>query len=430
MVAKVRQMPHGGRSGDELTRPVEPRERGCELTILLPCLNEARTVAACVDRAIGFLRRYGVDGEVLVADNGSTDGSTEIAERHGARVLAVAERGYGAALWAGIRAARGRFVIMGDADGSYDLERLDRFVDRLRDGADLVVGNRFAGGILPGAMPPLNRYLGNPVLSLIGRLFFSSAVRDFHCGLRGFRRTAIIDLDLRTGGMEFASEMIVKATLRRLRIEEVPTTLAPDGRDRPPHLRPWRDGWRHLRFLLMYAPAWLFLYPGLILTLAGLLVLLAVLPGPLRLGSVVFDVHTLVVATGALIVGSQTVASFLLAKQFAVNEGLLPESARFRRLRSVISLERLLLAGGALLLAGTVGSIIAVLRWGGTAFGDLDYGWMMRLIVPSVAAMAIGVQCIMAGFLSSILDLRLSRSSGASAGRQLQAGDEVEPAAE
>jgi hypothetical protein len=378
----------------------------CELTILLPCLNEAATLAGCVAQAQDFLQRRGVEGEVLVADNGSRDGSREIARRAGARVVEVRTRGYGAALLGGIRAARGRYVIMGDADGSYDFGALDGFVAKLRAGAQLVVGNRFAGGIRPGAMPPLNRYLGNPVLSALGRLFFGTPVGDFHCGLRGFDRDAIERLDLATTGMEFASEMIVKASLAGLRIEEVPTTLAPDGRGRPSHLRPWRDGWRHLRFLLLYAPAWLFLYPGLALVTLGFVACMAVLPGPLVLGSVVFDVHTLVMATGALVVGAQTVVFFLIAKEFAINEGLLPDSRRFRALRRALSLERLVAGGLVLGGLGLAGCIAALVAWRRADFGDLDYGWMMRLVVPSVAALALGVQGVFAGFLLSLIDLR------------------------
>ncbi|HET6466889.1 MAG TPA: glycosyltransferase family 2 protein [Geminicoccaceae bacterium] len=379
---------------------------GCELTILLPCLDEAATLAGCVERAQGFLRRHGVSGEVLVADNGSTDGSQAIALRHGARVVEVATRGYGAALLGGIRAARGRFVIMGDADGSYDFAALEGFVSKLREGCELVVGNRFSGGIRPGAMPPLNRYLGNPVLSALGRRFFRVPIGDFHCGLRGFDRRAIERLGLGTTGMEFASEMIVKASLEGLRIDEVPTVLAPDGRGRPSHLRPWRDGWRHLRFLLLYAPAWLFLYPGLALVVLGLVACLAVLPGPLVLGSVVFDVHTLVMATGALVVGAQTIVFFLIAKEFATNQGLLPSSRRFRALRVALSLERLVAGGLALVGLGLVGCVAALVAWGRADFGNLDYGWMMRLIVPSVAALALGVQAVFAGFLLSLLDLK------------------------
>ncbi len=377
----------------------------------MPCLNEAQTLGTCIDKARGFLARAGVAGEVLIADNGSIDGSQAIAAQHAARVVSVAERGYGAALIGGIRAARGRFVVMGDADDSYDFTGLDSFLQRLQAGDQLVIGNRFKGGIAPGAMPPLNRYLGNPILSAIGRLFFGSWIGDFHCGLRGFERDAVLALDLKTAGMEFATEMVVKATFAGLKIGEVPTTLRPDGRDRPPHLRPWRDGWRHLRFLLMYAPAWLFLYPGLTLAGSGLLALLAVLPGPLVVGSAVFDVHTLVIAMGLVIIGSQMAIFFVLAKQFAINEQLLPASQRFRQWRRAFSLERLAIAGGLLVLLGCAGCMAAVLAWARADFGDLDYSWMMRLVVPSVTSLALGVQALLAGFLSSILDLNLRNAA-------------------
>ncbi len=376
-----------------------------ELTILMPCLNEAETLATCIDKAQSYLTRSGVCGEVVIADNGSTDGSQEIARAHGARVVPVSERGYGAALLGGIQAARGQYIIMGDADDSYNFSRLDGFVGKLREGYDLVMGNRFKGGIAPGAMPPLHRYLGNPVLSGIGRLFFSSGIGDFHCGLRGFRKAAIDGLGLRTTGMEFASEMVVKSTLSKLRMTEVPTTLAKDGRSRPPHLRSWRDGWRHLRFLLMYAPRWLFLYPGLFLLGFGLLAVGLVLPGPLKIGSVIFDVHTLLVGTTAILTGSTILIFFLLAKQYAIKAGLLPEGQNFRRYRRITTLERAVLFGILLFLGGAVGIGWAVWSWQAKSFGELDYATMMRLLIPSVTVLSLGVQIIMASFLSGILDL-------------------------
>lgn len=378
-----------------------------ELSILMPCLNEAETLATCIRKARGYLDRAGIAGEVIVADNGSTDGSQDIARKSGARVVDVAAKGYGAALLGGIAGARGRYVIMADADDSYDFSRLDAFVEKLRAGFDLVMGNRFAGGIAPGAMPPLHRYLGNPVLSWLGRLFFSSAIRDFHCGLRGFRRAAVDALDLRTTGMEFASEMIVKATYAELKIAEVPTTLSPDGRSRPPHLRSWRDGWRHLRFLLMFSPRWLFLVPGVALVAFGLATFALVLPGPLRIGSIVFDVHTLLIGTSALLVGTQIVILFLLAKQFATNAGLIPVGPNFAAYRRMVSLERGVVLGAVLTLLGVAGGVYAVTVWGAAGFGQLDYSRMMRLVVPAITLLALGVQVIMAAFLSSILDLNL-----------------------
>ena len=378
----------------------------------MPCLNEAETLAVCIDKARGYLDRSGIRGEVLVADNGSTDGSQDIARRHGARIVAVKERGYGAALQGGIRAARGRYVIMGDADGSYDFSRLYGFVDKLREGFDLVMGNRFQGGIAPGAMPPLHRYLGNPVLSGLGRLFFGGSIGDFHCGLRGFRKDSIDALGLRTTGMEFASEMVVRSTLAEKRIVEVPTTLSKDGRSRRPHLRSWRDGWRHLRFLLMYAPRWLFLYPGLSLVLLGFLAMAVVLPGPLRVGSVIFDVHTLLVGTAAILVGSEILLFFILAKQYAIKAGLLPEGPNFRFFRRVTTLEKAVFVGAALSVTGLAGLALALVEWGLAEFGKLDYSHMMRLVVPSVTLLALGVQVVMAAFVSGILDLKVVVGNG------------------
>lgn len=381
-----------------------------ELTIVMPCLNEAETLAVCIRKAQEFLVRSGVTGEVVIADNGSTDGSQQIALDLGARVVNVQVRGYGAALLAGIRSARGKYVVMADSDDSYDFSRLDPFVSKLREGFELVMGNRFKGGIKPGAMPPLHRYLGNPVLSAIGRMFFVTSVGDFHCGLRGFDREAILRLNLRTTGMEFASEMVVKSSLARLRIAEVPTTLSPDGRSRPPHLRSWRDGWRHLRFLLMFAPRSLFLYPGLLLIGLGLLAYAAVLPGPLQMGSVVFDVHTLIIAMASILVGTQIVIFFLLAKQHAIAVGVLPIGSRFDAFRRSFSLERALLFGGGLVVLGVVGIVAAVIDWSVHSFGELEYSRVMRLIVPAVTALAVGVNVGMAAFLSSILELRVDKS--------------------
>jgi glycosyltransferase involved in cell wall biosynthesis len=380
-----------------------------ELSIVMPCLDEAETLAACIKKAQDYLRRSQTAGEVIVADNGSTDGSQGIAREHGARVVDVDQRGYGAALAGGIRAARGRYVIMADADDSYDFSRLEPFIEKLREGFQLVMGNRFKGGIAPGAMPPLHRYLGNPVLSGIGRAFFSSDIGDFHCGLRGFNREAIEALHLRTTGMEFASEMVVKATLSDLRIAEVPTTLSPDGRSRPPHLRSWRDGWRHLRFLLMYAPRWLFLYPGLALVAFGLLACALVLPGPLHFGSIVFDVHTLIIGMTAILVGTQVLIFFMLAKQYAIGAGLLQIGPNFSALRRIVTLERAVALGALLTVLGLIGVVSAVVMWGEQSFGVLDYTRMMRLVVPAVTLLAVGVQIIMGGFLSSILDLKITK---------------------
>src|SRR6185503_19182704 len=304
----------------------------CELTVLMPCLNEAETLAICIGKANDSLKSLGIDGAVLIADNGSTDGSQEIARSLGARVVQVEGKGYGNALMRGIASARGKYVIMGDSDDSYDFTNLGPFVDKLRAGYDLVMGNRFLGGIAPNAMPPLHRYLGNPVLTGIGRIFFRSPCGDFHCGLRGFSKAAIQRLDLRTRGMEFASETVVKASLHGLRIAEVPTTLSVDGRNRPPHLRSWRDGWRHLRFLLLYSPRWLFLYPGLLLMLVGAVVSGWLLVGPRVVDGITLDVHTFLYAAMAIVIGYQTVIFAIFTKVFAITEGLLPEDPRLKSL--------------------------------------------------------------------------------------------------
>lgn len=381
-----------------------------ELTILMPCLNEAETLATCIKKAKAYLARSGVAGEVLIADNGSTDGSQEIATGLGARVVPIAEKGYGAALLGGIAAARGRFVIMGDSDDSYDFSALEGFVAKLRDGYELVMGNRFRGGVAPGAMPWKNRYIGNPVLSGVGRLFFASAIRDFHCGLRGFSRAAILNLGLCTPGMEFASEMVVKATLNGLKIAEVPTTLSRDGRSRPPHLKPWRDGWRHLRFLLMYSPRWLFFYPGA--TLAGVgavLTTLLALFGSLRIGGVTFEVHTLVVAVMMTLLGVQSLTFGLLAKQYGVHEGFLPSTPNLEAVLKTWSLERFVVLGGVLLALGLAGLIVAVAQWGHASFGALNYADTMRLVAPSAGLLGVGFQMVLAGFVSGILRIRQPR---------------------
>ncbi len=374
-----------------------------ELSILMPCLNEAETLGICIDKAKAYLWRTGIVGEVVIADNGSDDGSQAIARAHGARVVAVPSRGYGAALIAGIRAARGRFVIMGDSDNSYDFANLDRFVEKLREGYDVVMGNRFRGGIAEAAMPPLHRYLGNPVLSSIGRLFFRSAIGDFHCGLRGFSREAVLALDLGSTGMEFASEMIVKATIAELRITEVPTTLSPDGRSRPPHLRSWRDGWRHLKLLLEFAPHWLFLYPGGALASMGALIAVALLPGPLEIGGLTLDAASLLFAVAAILVGTQLVLFYAVAKVAAVTAELLPASARYERMNALLSVDRFCLVGGGFFAAGFLIAAVAVLRWMVTGFGDLDPNVNVRLAAFATLGMALGVQSVTAGFLLGLV---------------------------
>ncbi len=369
----------------------------------MPCLDEAETVAACVRQAAGYLTTAGIDGEVIVADNGSTDGSPDIAAAEGARVVPVARRGYGAALLGGIHAARGTYVIMGDADESYDFSALGPFVDELRSGHDLVMGDRFAGGIAPGAMPWLHRRIGNPVLSFVGRLFFHAPVHDFHCGLRGFRRDSVIALDLRTTGMEFASEMVVKACLAGQRIAEVPTTLSKDGRSRPPHLRSFRDGWRHLRFLLIYSPRWLYLYPGLAVMLFGLLASLRLIIGPATIGSVTFDVGTLIYTSVLLAIGYQSVLFAILTKAYAVVAGLLPPGRLWPHLRRFATLEVGLLVGLALVVAGILGGVISFLRWRDEGFGELDTAQNVRVVLPAAMGLLLGVQTVLGSLYLGVL---------------------------
>lgn len=377
----------------------------CELSIVMPCLNEAETLAICIEKAKSFLRIHGVAGEVLIADNGSTDGSQAIAAEHGARVVNVAARGYGAAISGGIESARGRYVVMGDADDSYDFTALLPFLEKLREGCELVMGNRFKGGIKPGAMPPLHRYLGNPVLTGIGRLFFNSPAGDFHCGLRGFNREAIQRLNLQTTGMEFASEMVVKATLYKLRVAEVPTTLSPDGRSRPPHLRSWRDGWRHLRFLLIYSPRWLFFLPGVILAIFGLLVMLWLLPEPRKVNDITFDIHTMLYAAMAIILGIQSISFALFSRVFAVGMRLTPEDGGVASILKILTLERGLVAGLLLITVGIGGSVYALTSWGSVSFGPISPESMMRVTIPSLTALTVGIQVVFGSFFLSVLGL-------------------------
>ena len=391
----------------EARRKAPANDGAIELTILLPCLNEAETLAVCIDKAMGFLERSGVVGEVLIADNGSTDGSQLIAEEHGARVVAIPERGYGAALIGGIQAARGRFVIMGDADDSYDLENLDLMVERLRGGDDLVMGNRFKGGIKKGAMPFLHRYLGNPVLSFLGRLLFGIPVGDFHCGLRGFSREAAMKLKLKSTGMEFASEMIVKAAFHKLQMAEVPTTLSPDGRSRAPHLRTWRDGWRHLKFLLLHSPTWLFVYPGLAMIMMGLMGSALLSRGAVHITpSIELNIHTLIVSCFAVLIGAQLVAFGALAQRYAMVEGFLPAPANFQRMILGMTLEPLLRVAGVVMAFGFAGCIWAVTEWAHTGFGPIVYDSVLRVLVPSLTAVAVAAQLAATAFLTSLLNIR------------------------
>jgi glycosyltransferase involved in cell wall biosynthesis len=377
-----------------------------ELTVVMPCLNEAETLAVCVDKAVAALRDNGIAGEVVVADNGSTDGSQAIATAHGARVVPVPVRGYGAALNAGIRAARGRYVLMADADDSYEFGHIPRFLAELRQGAELVMGNRFRGGIGPKAMPPLHRYLGNPVLSFLGRTLFRAPIGDFHCGIRAFSKAAYERLGLRTTGMEFASEMVVKAALLGQRIVEVPTTLKKDGRSRPPHLRTWRDGWRHLRFLLMYSPRWLFLFPGLASMAIGLGLTVWLLPAERPLGHVNLGVDTLAYAAAAVLLGFQLVFFGVAAKVFAITEGLLPEDEAFSKWFQYITLETGLITGVLLVLTGVGIAVSSVVSWAHTGYGSLPPVEMMRRTLPAMLCLMLGTEICFASFFLSLLGLK------------------------
>ncbi len=385
------------------SQPPQPAEE-IELSIVMPCLNEAETIGVCVKKAKAFLTEHDLKGEVLVADNGSTDGSQQIANALGARIVHVPSRGYGAALIGGIEAARGRYVAMGDADDSYDFGGLMPFVDQLREGADLVMGNRFQGGIAAGAMPPLHRWLGNPVLSFLGRTFFDIPVGDFHCGLRAFNRERIRELGLTAPGMEFASEMVVKAAIEKLDIREVPTTLQPDGRSRPPHLRTWRDGWRHLRFLLIFAPKFLFLYPGVALALAGLVGVIGLIPADVSIGGIEFGVHTMIFAAMAVLMGSQLIGLSVMARRYGTIAGMWPESGMMRRVRNWFSVERACILGGLMLALGIGGAVTATAIWASSGFSDLDPAALMRLTIPSMLLGCIGLQMVVTAFFIGLLD--------------------------
>jgi glycosyltransferase involved in cell wall biosynthesis len=391
-----------------------------ELSILMPCLNEARTLGACIERAQLFLKQYGVFGEVIVADNGSTDGSIEIAENLEARVVRVPTRGYGAALSTGIEFARGKYVIMGDSDESYDFSALLPFVEKLREGYDLVMGNRFLGGIAPGAMPLMHRYFGNPFLTAVGRLFFSCKESgDFYCGLRGFRKEAIETLELQSRGMEFALEMVIKAEMHGLRIAEVPTTLSPDGRDRAPHLRRYRDGWRSLRFYLLMSPRWFFGIPGLVLLLGGCLVSMMLLAGPITLMSVTFDYHTLLYSSAAILLGYQSILLFIFAKLMAVETGLHPPQTKFGFLQQRSTLERCVVAGLILMLVGVVLGIAAARQWELAGFGALKPATTIRLVVCSVLFLLLGGQTLLAGFYFGLINLVAERRTQRHSAREV-----------
>jgi glycosyltransferase involved in cell wall biosynthesis len=380
-----------------------------ELSIVMPCLNEAETLAACIKKAQLGIERAGVIGEIIIADNGSTDGSQEIAKQLGARVLPVAEKGYGSALRGGIRAALGKWIIMGDADDSYDFSQIDGFVGKLREGNDLVMGCRLpkgGGTILQGAMPWKNRWIGNPSLSFIGQMFFKSPARDFHCGLRAFRKDAFEKMQLKTTGMEFASEMVISSTLKSMRVSEVPIVLHPDGRSRAPHLKPWRDGWRHLRFMLIYSPRWLFLIPGLLLSIISFCAVALLSFRSFNVAGVVFDAGTLGVACMSLIVGIQLVAFAFFTKVFAIAEGLLPADPRFSRVFNIFTLEKGLLLGIMTFLIGFILLVRSFLIWHGQNFGPLSYSANMHRLIPATTLVVLSIQIIFSSFFMSVLGLK------------------------
>jgi glycosyltransferase involved in cell wall biosynthesis len=383
----------------------DPQDRGCMVSIVMPCLNEAETLERCIRKAQSWLASSGYTGEVVIADNGSTDGSLEIARRCEARVVHVKQRGYGAALYFGTLESRGRYVVMGDSDDSYDFSRLSPFIEQLHEGDDLVMGNRFRGGITPGAMPWKNRYIGNPVLTSIGRLLFHSPSRDFHCGLRAFSRDAFMRMDLRTTGMEFASEMVIKATLLGMRISEVPIVLHPDGRSRRPHLRPWRDGWRHLRFMLLYSPRWLFLYPGVLLLAIGTGIGAWLLGGPRRVGAATLDVHTLLYCAVAVLLGYQSILFAIFARIFAINHGLLPKPPLYNRVFERLKLETGIAVGLIAFMVGIAGSAASFLHWRASGYGPLDAERVLRATIPYGLAIVLGAQTIFASFFLSVLGL-------------------------
>lgn len=392
-------------SSQNIGQPLSDDPGTLDLSVVMPCLNENLTLRICIEKAQSTIRRLGIRGEVIVADNGSTDGSQALAESLGARVVPIKERGYGSALRGGIAAARGKFVIMGDSDDSYDFTQLGDFLEKLNEGYDLVMGNRFHGGIRPGAMPFLHHYLGNPVLSWLGRLFFGCPVGDFQCGLRGFRKDAIDRLELQTPGMEFSTEMVVRATLFKLRISEIPTVLSPDGRDRAPHLRTWRDGWRYLRFLLLYSPRWLFLYPGIALLLLGLAVGIWLMPGPRTVGTTTFDYHTLLFGAMAVLIGFQSINFAVFTKAFAISERLLPEDPKMDRVFRFATLEGGLILGIVLILAGAGTWIFGLNFWKNHHFGPLDPDRTLRIVIPGFVALTLGIEIVLSSFFVSVLGM-------------------------
>lgn len=375
-----------------------------KISILMPCLNEAETLAICIKKANLWIERSGLDCEVIVADNGSTDGSQDIALENGARVVPVTSRGYGSALYSGCIAAKGEWIIMGDSDDSYDFSDLDLFVSRLNEGYDLVMGNRFLGGIKPGAMPWKNRYIGNPILSWVGKALFQCEANDFHCGLRAFTKKAFYQMDLRTTGMEFASEMVIKANIFKMRVCEVPTTLSPDGRSRPPHLRPWRDGWRHLRFMFLFSPKWLFIIPGLIILSVSGPLYLVLMGGPLSIGGIEFDVHTLFYAQAGIVIGYLAICLGMVVKLFGVREGLLKIRGNIEKIYSLPLLEVGSILGILFILLGGVLAVFAINSWRLEGFGGLPTHPLLRMVSLSTGLILIGaitfLMSLIMGFLS------------------------------
>ena len=376
------------------------------VTVVMPCLNEAQTLETCIKKAQFYFTNNKIDGEIIIADNGSTDGSQDIAQKLGAKVVSISQKGYGNALKGGINQAKGDYIIMGDADDSYDFSKLELFINKLNEGADFVIGNRFKGGIEKNAMPFLHKYLGNPVLSFLGRLFFNSKIGDFHCGLRGFTKEAYQKLELTTSGMEFASELIVKAHLNNLTIAEVPTILHKDGRNRKPHLNTWQDGWRHLRFLLLYSPKWLFFYPSVFMMLLGFICSLFLIIAPIKIGNIVFDVHTLLYTTSLFIIGFQFFVFYGLTKVFAVTHKLLPKSDRYDTIFKFISLEKGIVIGFLFTIIGIILSINGFTIWSKENFGPLNVTETLRIIIPAVSIIVVGIQIILFSFFFSILGLR------------------------
>jgi hypothetical protein len=390
---------------DAVRTSCQPEAAEHEVAIVMPCLNEARTVGRCVAKAVAALQRLGVNGEVIVADNGSTDGSQEIAKAHGARVIHATRRGYGSALQAGVAAAQSRYIIMGDADDSYDFSSIDPFIDKLRHGDELVMGNRFKGGIRPGAMPWLHRYVGNPILTGILNLFFHTPIGDAHCGLRAFRKDAFERLKLNTPGMEFASEMVVKSSLQRQRISEVPVVLHPDGRDRPPHLRSFRDGWRHLRFLLLFCPLWLYLVPSALLGSLGLSLMLWLTPGAQHVGQVEFGLHSMLLGALCVFLGYQTMWLWAFAKIHGWMRGMLPPGTFSQAIFRHLNLERGLILGGAMAATGLGLCGWLALRWIGSGYGDLDIQSTMRGALWGFLFLVLGVQTVYSSFFLSMLGM-------------------------